>query len=410
MATNTPLLAGWSTAEITPDIPCWMGGYGARTEPANAIHDPLYAHALALGTQVQPFVIIVCDLINVDETMVQEVRQRIAAHHPGAIVWLGATHTHSGPDITHNDRERIIMDAGSAARDAIARMHPALARWASGAIKGIATNRDHPEQSADIALDLLCFYDTGEQAQPNALYGSFPCHPTVMGANSLAISADLPGAFRRQLKARLGNDVWIGLATGAAGDISTRHTRQGQGFDELERLGELLAHQAHDLLSTAQSLALDLPLVRETVIALEPKAPFSPATLAEYTQSVQERMSEARQAGNTAQARTLETTLQGIQAAQKLALEERGRNVAIAVALLGELALVAVPGELYNRLGAAIKEASDRCALLLGYTNGYVGYIPAHEAYDEMDYEVLMSPFAPGSGERLVEEIEKMLQ
>ena len=47
--------------------------------------------------------------------------------------------------------------------------------------------------------------------------------------------------------------------------------------------------------------------------------------------------------------------------------------------------------------------------LLLGYTNGYVGYIPSRAAYADMDYEVLMSPFAPGSGERLANALRMLL-
>jgi neutral ceramidase len=419
---DTPILAGWAAAEITPDIPCRMGGYGARTGLANAIHDPLYAHALALGTPEQPFVVIICDLIAVDEMMVDEVRRYVLAHQPRSLVWLGATHTHSGPDIAPSlsfspepldpaPRRRIIAKAGKVAQEAIARMHPTAVKRARGAINGIATNRDHPEQSADLSLDLLCFYAAPEQAQPSAIFGSFPCHPTVMGTDNLAISADLPGAFRRQFKTLFGNTPWIALATGAAGDISTRHTRQRQGFDELERLGGLMAGQAYALLSTARPLAFALPDMRSTVVNLERKEPLSPETLASHTHLIQARMNVELQAGHLAQARTLETALQGIQAAQMKtpAQEEHTRDMTLSVALLGELALVAVPGELYNRLGTAIKQTNGRFVVLLGYTNGYAGYLPSREAYEELDYEVLMSPFAPGSGERLVEAIEKLL-
>ncbi len=419
---ETPVLAGWATAEITPDIPCRMGGYAARTASANAVHDPLYAHALALGTPEQPFVVVVCDLIGVDEMMVNEVRQQVASQRPHAIVWLGATHTHSGPDIMRSlsflpesldpmPRQRIITGARKAAEEAIARMHPVVVKLARGQINDIATNRDYPEQSVDLSLDLLCLYDAPGQAQPSAIVGSFPCHPTVMGADNLAISADLPGAFRRQLRALLNSDPWIALATGAAGDISTRHTRQKQGFDELERLGGLLARQAYALLATAQPLALAPPAMRSEVVRLELKKPLPPETLASYTRLFQARMNAERQVGHMAQARTLETALQGIRAMQMRmsAPEEHTQDVTVSVALPGELALAAVPGEFYNRLGAAIKQASERWVMLLGYTNGYVGYLPSREAYEELDYEVLVSPFAPGSGECLVEAIEKLL-
>jgi neutral ceramidase len=423
---DMPVLAGWAMAEITPDVPCRMGGYSARAGLANAVHDALYAHALALGTPERPFVIVICDLIGIDEAAVFSLHQLVMAQHPHATLWLGATHTHSGPDVARSlsfspalldpaPGQRMIEGAVKAAGEAIAHMHEVTVRWARGPINGIATNRDHPEQRADIALDLLCLYDTPEQVQPSALFGSFPCHPTVMGADNLAISADLPGVFRRQMKMLLGDTSWIALATGAAGDISTRHTRQGQGFDELERLGGQMAQQAYPLLSMVRPIKLSQPDIRDKVVSLERKKPLTSETLATYMQLVQTQMEMERQAGHGAQARTLETVLQGIQAMQeaqeKSRIEgEEARDVVIAVARLGELALVAVPGELYNCLGAEMKQASERFIMILGYTNGYVGYLPAREAYEGLDYEVLMSPFAPGAGERLVEEVRSLLE
>jgi hypothetical protein len=149
-------------------------------------------------------------------------------------------------------------------------------------------------------------------------------------------------------------------------------------------------------------------------VELESQAPLSPDQLAAYTLRIKTSMHAEQQAGNLAQARTLETALQGLQAAQHraLALGEQAQNVAVSVSLasLGELALVAVPAELYSQLGSQIKRASEYPVLLLGYTNGYVGYLPTRAAYTEMDYEVLVSPFAPGSGERLVNALEIVLK
>lgn len=419
---NTPVLAGWAAVEIAPALPCWMAGYSARGGPASSVHDPLYAHALALGASERPFVTITCDLIAIDEAAVDEVRHYLAARHPYATVWLGATHTHSGPDIgslllfspeppASALRQHIIVGAARAAVEAIERMQPVTVKHASGPLDGIATNRDHPERSADLSLDLLCFYGTPGQAQPSAIFGSFPCHPTVMGADNLAISADLPGAFRRQLGALLGGSPWIALATGAAGDISTRHTRRGQGFDELARLGELMAQQARSLLRAAQPIALLLPEMHSATVRLERAVPFSQEKLAAYAQLMQTRMESELRAGRVAQARTLETALQGVQLAhrQSRASEERAQDVTVSVALLGELVLVAVPGELYNRSGQAIKQTGERFVMLLGYTNGYEGYLPSREAYKELDYEALVSPFAPGSGERLAQSVGQLL-
>jgi hypothetical protein len=417
MTTTGTILAGWAVAGITPDVPCWMGGYGARTAPAECVHDPLSAQALALGSATEPLVLVISDLLSVDRAMVQEVRHRVMTGLPGATVWLGATHTHAGPDIGRllplPSRgpdpliiERIVAGCVRAAVEAVAAMRPMRLGWTSGVVDGVATNRDHPGSGEEIALDLLCLFDPREDdspALPTAILGSFPCHPTVLSADNREISADLPGAFRRQLRALIGSNPWVALATGAAGDISTRHTRQRQGFAELERLGGLLARRAYQLLSQAQPLRPGVPLVRQETIVLEPQARPTPETLETHARTLLERMEAERQAGNIAQARTLETALQGIAAARQItaAHDPALLQVEIAVAAVGELGLVAIPGELYNSLGAAIRHRTGAPVLLLGYTNGYVGYLPTREAYTTLDYEVLMSPFAPGSGERL---------
>ena len=99
MALDRVCLAGWASANITPEVPCWMAGYAARSSPADTVHDPLEVHALALGTPTKALIVVVCDLLAVDEQLVEAVRQHVQAERPGASVWLSATHTHSGPDI-----------------------------------------------------------------------------------------------------------------------------------------------------------------------------------------------------------------------------------------------------------------------------------------------------------------------
>ena len=408
------VLAGWASAEITPTIPCWMGGYGDRTSPAESIHDPIYANALAIGGSTTPFIVIICDLVAVDATLVATIRERVAADIPGAVVWIGATHTHSGPDVgrllAERDPEpevvnRIVTGAAQAGRDAARQMSAVHAAWASGRVDGVATNRDHPDNREELAIDLLCLYtDSARNAPPAAVFGSFPCHPTVMSASNLAISADLPGAFRRQLQARLGGDTWVALATGSAGDISTRHVRRGQGFEELDRLGSLLADAAQRCLADARPITLAHPTVREEPVTLQHKPPLDAAALTATAGKLREQRSAALEAGNVAQARTLETALQGIRAAERVGAipANVSTDVPVAVARAGELAVVAIPGELYNRLGMQLRAGEQSPLLLLGYTNGYVGYIPTREAYQSLDYEVLMSPLSPGSGEDLI--------
>jgi hypothetical protein len=334
-----------------------MGGYAARGYPATGVHDPLFARALAFGEAERPFVCVVCDLVAVDELLVQAVRSAV----PEATVWLSATHTHSGPEVggelaVHgldaSVRERIAAGAIAAARRALESMRPVSATWTSVGVDDVATNRAHPEAPVDLRLDLLRL----SAADSFAVLGTFDCHPTVLGPDNLLITADLNGAFCRRLESKLGGSAFVTLATGAAGDISTRHTRHAQDFDEVDRFAGLLVDRAYRALCEAESVRLDGPVVTDDRVSLPNRNHLTICA-------------------------------------------------SLSVAKLGEVTLAAVPGELFNRLGCAIRQAG-RHVLLLGYTNGYIGYIPTREAYaHELDYEVQVTRLAPGAGEKLVEAI-----
>jgi hypothetical protein len=389
-----------------------MAGYAARSSPAVTVHDPLEAQALALGTPTDALILVVCDLLAVEERLVEAVRDRVRAERPGASVWLSATHTHSGPDLggplsEHAPDpaviESIVAGGTRAALSAVANLRPIRGSWASGEVHGVATNRDHPEEGAVLTLDLLCLFEPNSDASmPVAVFGSFPCHPTVLGASNLDISADLSGEFRRQLRTALGPNTWVALATSAAGDISTRHTRRAQDFAELERLGRVLAEHARSLLAEARPIQILPPAVANQSVALDRKSPLSSDAMATAQTSLTARRAELIRTGEAAEARTVETSLQGLaHAARAHSAADTHVLAPMSVARLGELELVALPGEPYNQLGVEIRRDGGGPVLLLGYTNGYLGYIPTREAYASLDYEILMSPLAPGAGERL---------
>ena len=76
-----------------------------------------------------------------------------------------------------------------------------------------------------------------------ALLVSYGCHPTILSAKNLCISADFPGVMRINLHKSLGVPVVMFLNSGS-GDVSTRFTRRSQDFVEVDRIGKLLADYA----------------------------------------------------------------------------------------------------------------------------------------------------------------------
>jgi hypothetical protein len=81
------------------------------------------------------------------------------------------------------------------------------------------------------------------------------------------------------------------------------------------------------------------------------------------------------------------------------------------IAFSDDLAIVALPGEIFVELGLAIKKASPfKYTFIAELANGSIGYIPNRSAYPEGNYEVVSARCATGSGEMLVDAAVKMLK
>ena len=70
---------------------------------------------------------------------------------------------------------------------------------------------------------------------------------------------------------------------------------------------------------------------------------------------------------------------------------------------IGPAALVAIPVEAFCEIGIAVKGASPaEQTLFSGYTNGYMGYMPMADNFEEGGYEVVTTPMAAGAAEETI--------
>jgi hypothetical protein len=65
------------------------------------------------------------------------------------------------------------------------------------------------------------------------------------------------------------------------------------------------------------------------------------------------------------------------------------------------------PFELFSTLAVPLKKSHD--LEMFGYINALEGYLADKDAYENMDYEALSSPFARGEGEHYIELISRMI-
>ena len=78
---------------------------------------------------------------------------------------------------------------------------------------------------------------------------------------------------------------------------------------------------------------------------------------------------------------------------------------------IGCAALIAIPVEAFSEIGVAVKNSSPaQQTLFSGYSNGYMGYMPMADAYEEGGYEVDTTPMAAGAAEETIEACSEAVQ
>ncbi|SCL25926.1 hypothetical protein GA0074692_2052 [Micromonospora pallida] len=382
---------GTAHLAVVPGEP--MGGYVDRSEGVQDVLDPLEVHVVTVADDDHRFALVVVDLICVNADIVERIRAAVRGVGVSSC-WVAATHTHASPEAgcapgggatPQHLGDRLVAASLAAARRAVATERPARLAATRSLVSGLAGRRnvvDSPPM--DIPVDTIAV-TVGTDVV--GLIVVSPVHPTILPAANNHVSADLTGGIRRALSAP---DRWVVVATGAAGDISTRHTRQGHGPPEVGRLGALVA----DRFVPPPSPVEDRPAapVRPPVsrcVRLRPKQPA-------------ELDASARPIPEVRDGRIRQVLHQGLRIAREQAARQRSEpyEVEVAAVDLDGVTLVGVPGELFLELGEAIR-ATAGDVVVLGYTNGYLGYLPARDT--PPCYETFASPVSAGSGEIVVE-------
>ena len=413
MVTKHPsarLLAGASEVDITPPVGGFMDGYVARTEKSRGIHDPLKAQALYLEQGAAQVLILTCDIIAIDLEFTRQVRQAIgsALNIPQKSILLACSHTHSGPQgflpdmpIMSNLKDPVLTEITKrklvgAAQWAVANSQPASLSYGCHNLNGLGKNRNDPIQGAfDSQLSLLRLDDSAKN--PLAVLFNFGCHPTIMGYDNLQISADYPGSARQFLKQHFPACTFL-FTNGASGDVSTRFTRREQSFDEVERMGLLLASGVLQAMLNAKPLdtepistkyiPVDLPLRDLPTIA-------ETRTKIEQLQAELERFNQAK--ASPASMRKIVTQLEGAHGQLEMASQfENVKSIQTELQFLriGSIVLIGIPGEPFSQTVLDIKKnCQPKVVIPVSYANDYQGYFPDQAAVEYGTYEALISPY-----------------
>jgi hypothetical protein len=404
------LTLGAAAVDITPGPGLLLAGFAARSLPSTGIHDRLSARAVVVNDTA----IVVADVIGLHEDMARRIRARCAL--PAANVIVCATHTHGAP-VSMQDRLgagadpkflQLLEDGCVLAIDsALANAQAGTLGFGNGSDPDIARNRRHDDGPLDRSLPVLRLRDATGALR--AVIVSYACHPTVLGADNLEITADFPHYLRQAIEAAHPGVIAIYL-NGCTGDVNIGHSAQAswstaanatRTFDNARRLGERIAEAA---------LAAPETVVGETVKAAE--------RLVEL--DLERREGDLDSAGAAWQAEypSANPTRQ-ILLDHWIAWAGRFRATPpgswlgrVACLDWGGIAVLALPGEIFAESALSIRAAGmGQAGFVLSYAEGTPGYIPPRSEYAHGGYEVdeahrfigMPGAFAPGSAERLVD-------
>jgi hypothetical protein len=429
---------GAAQVDITPANGTPMAGY-YKFRAVGGVLDPIFAKTIVVEQDGERAAFVVLDLVGTTRPLVAAARQRIAerCQLPPERVMISATHTHTGPQLPRGSMMDEITKVHStpgvqyvnalpdliakSVSDALANLTPARAAATVGRAEGISFNRrvigkdgkciwqprkidpavERPAGPVDPDLGLLVFDPLESRPSPLAAYVNFAMHPTSVGGG-VRISADYPGVLTRLLRERKGAEMIAVFANGCCGNLNHTDYLSGNPQRNTVQLGTALADVATQSWPSLQPMKTFAPRARSTTVKLQ-RRQFSEAEIAKAKDVANRMFTENLGTVPMAEAVCILETI----AKQDVPLEAEVQ----AIAFSDDLAIVALPGEIFVELGLALKAASPfKHTFIAELANGSVGYIPNRAAFPQGNYEVVSTRAAEGSGERLVDEALKLLK
>ncbi|TDW18275.1 neutral/alkaline non-lysosomal ceramidase N-terminal domain-containing protein [Kribbella kalugense] len=394
----TELLLAATSLDVTPPPGHRLDGYAARAGVATGTADSLRATLIWLSTAHDPGVLwLTLDAIAVGAALVAELAETAgaAAGIPASQVVVSASHTHSGPSgwtgeihpVIPAAQERSLVDPLLAAvRGAQLDRQPVTASWRSIEVTGVGTNRHRRNGPHDNTAGILALHSLSGSLE--AVLLDFACHPTTYGPENLQYSADWPGAARDALAPAV-----VGFLQGAAGDVSPRFTRQGRGAAEVARLGNLLAARVREALADpGLELPQSAPAIRRTTLTLPVRSIPTVDESEELVTAAERGVNRA----DDATGRISQTRLEGArgQALMAAAALPPTLDLPVSAVTMGDVCWINLPVELFAVHGACLEHDSTHpITRVIGYTDGYYGYVVDPSAAEAGTYEALITFF-----------------
>ena len=443
---SNKLLAGFARTDITPILGIGIAGYYVERK-AEGVLDPLECGAAAFGDGENTVVLVSIDSCGTAATKYYTKARQLASEKTGVpadSVFISATHSHTAPYWGERDRADeseytsfLINRIADTAVLAVNDMKPARMGIGEGIAPNIAFIRRYvmrdgrirtnpgvnnpdivrPVGDVDERVTVLRF---ARENAPEIILMNFGCHPDVVGGN--LISADWPGFARRRVEKAIDNTRCL-FFNGAEGDINHVNVFPKGGdmngmFIDFDDVSRGYAHSRHmgNVAAAAVLQAYEKVEWREvgsvggriSDITLPSNMPTKDQLVSAREIAALHRSGRDKDIPFEA----MELTTVVAEAERMLRLENgpEAFTMPLSAVYIGDIAFIGVPGEPFGGVGRALKDAKGWSAVLpCCITNGYEGYFPMRDSYEEGGYEARSSVYAAGAAERIIDEGLKLL-
>ncbi|PKM69883.1 MAG: hypothetical protein CVU94_01765 [Firmicutes bacterium HGW-Firmicutes-19] len=380
---------GYNAICINPSTMMMPVGYMERQHPISTTKGDLYARAFYLEDN-EKLCFVTLDSLGVCP-QVQKLFEATVKDVLGADVTLilSSSHTHYAPSLTQ--AFGYIKTDDSYVKFVQSRMRAMLMNMKirEGTVKVdynqvnqnlIGRNRISGQNDDFVILHLLRF-TLGNQRIGNFII--YNCHPTISDAQVGHFTSDYVGVTLEVLSKTYPGEFFM-FFQGPAGDISTRFTRKNKTYEEVIRMGRLLADSVSELMKRNVK-SKDLQLSRKRY-EYSIDGQFKSSENFEISESASDReKSEFENAKNILKD----------WASQPHLLHQQ---IVVDVINMGMSTLYFNPFELFSSYSKYLPVNG----VLIGYSQGYAGYMSDIDVQDA-SYETLLEIYSEKDKQTLIE-------
>jgi len=419
------LRAGAATANITPLMGVLLDGTIMQIGPAKHVHDELHARCLVLEDGSTRLAFAIVDNTMISREVIDHAKNLVqeSTGIPPGNVLISATHSHSTPRAVTGLSEEplhkeylhyLAQRISEGIRRAVHDLAPAQIGWGSFEEPRYVQNRRWFVEGAETRanpfgengervvknpgaqglikpagpVDPQVFFISVQHAdgRPLALLANYSLH-YIGGIPGGTVSADYFGAYAvevtRLLNAGQQDPAFVAMmSNGTSGDVNARNPAAEPGktgpYQQMKRVAaDLAAGTVKALQSVKHRSDIRLATV-STELVLGVRKPDA------------ERLAWAEK-NAFAGKKLVRLSRPQIYAREALALVHLPDTVSIPMQAfcIGDLAITAIPNEVFAETGLALKQASPfkGSTFTIELANGYYGYLPSAQQHQWGGYE-----------------------